>query len=72
MLIQGERGQVLLVRANPERHEELASFDALTSKTKTWNPPTLAGSYLLVRNDVEAACFRIPVRQVDRAEQVLP
>jgi outer membrane protein assembly factor BamB len=35
-------------------------MDALTAKT--WNYPALAGSYLLVRNDVEAICFRLPTR----------
>ena len=67
LLVQCERGQVVLVRASPEMHEELASFDALTSRTKTWNTPTLAGSYLLVRNDVEAACFQLPVKPVKSA-----
>jgi hypothetical protein len=30
---------------------------------KTWNPPALAGDLLLVRNDQEAACYRLPVEQ---------
>jgi outer membrane protein assembly factor BamB len=38
----------------------LTRFKALSEKT--WNPPALAGEYLLVRNDKEAACFRLPVR----------
>lgn len=63
LLVQAERGKVVLLRATPEGHEELASMDALASNTKSWNTPTLAGSYLLVRNDVEAACYRVPVKQ---------
>lgn len=69
LLIQAERGQVVLVRATPDRHEELATLDALASGTKTWNPPALAGSYLLVRNDSEAACYRLPVRQAQAMEK---
>jgi hypothetical protein len=29
---------------------------------KTWNPIALAGDLLLVRNDREAACYRLPLR----------
>ena len=28
---------------------------------KTWNSPTLAGRFLLVRTDREAACYEMPV-----------
>ena len=65
LLVQAERGQVVLLRATPERHQELATLDALASDTKSWNTPTLAGSYLIVRNDVEAACYRLPVKIAD-------
>ncbi|MEZ5327363.1 MAG: PQQ-binding-like beta-propeller repeat protein [Verrucomicrobiales bacterium] len=65
LLVQAERGQVVLLRATPDGHQELAKMDALRSDTKSWNTPTLAGSYLIVRNDVEAACFRLPVKISD-------
>jgi outer membrane protein assembly factor BamB len=58
ILIQSERGPVFLARANPSAFEELGSVAALSSKT--WNHPVLAGRYLLVRNDQEVACFRLP------------
>jgi outer membrane protein assembly factor BamB len=45
----------------PGEHRELARFTALHGKT--WNPPALAGAYLVVRNDKEAACYRLPVAQ---------
>ena len=60
MLIQAEKGFVALVKANPERLEEVSRLDALHSKT--WNPPTLAGRWLLVRNDREAVCYEIPAK----------
>jgi len=59
LLIMGESGEVILVDPQPDRLRELTRFTALTEKT--WNPPALAGEYLLVRNDKEAACFRMPV-----------
>ena len=57
LLIQTEPGDVVLVKCNPDHLEEIGRFRALTSKT--WNPPTLAGRWLLVRNDREAVCFEL-------------
>ncbi len=59
LLVQTESGDVVLVEANPNAHHELTRFPALDSKT--WNSPALAGSYLLVRNDREAACYELPL-----------
>ncbi len=59
LLIQAESGQVVLVEANPATYHELARFAALDGKT--WNNPALAGRYLLVRNDGEAACYELPL-----------
>lgn len=58
-LIQAERGPVILARADPDSLEEVARLPALSAKT--WNPPALAGRFLLVRNDREAACYQLPV-----------
>ena len=59
VLIQSEGGPVALAAARPEGFKELGRLPALSSKT--WNHPTLAGRYLLVRNDREAVCYRLPV-----------
>ena len=58
----------MLVEANPSEQREVARLGALSSKT--WNNPALAGDFLLVRNDREAACYRLPVRSL-RAEDAL-
>ena len=52
---------MVLLDPRPDGLRELARLVALAGKT--WNPPALAGEYLLVRNDSEAACFRLPVMQ---------
>jgi outer membrane protein assembly factor BamB len=57
LLIQAEKGPVVLVRPSPEKLVEIARLDAL--KSKTWNPPTLAGRWLLLRNDREAVCYEL-------------
>ncbi len=61
LLVTAESGEVILLDPNPEASRELTRFAAL--KGKTWNPPALAGQYLLVRNDKEAACYRLPLAQ---------
>ena len=59
LLVSAESGDVLLVEVNPNESKELARLPALASKT--WNNPALAGQYLLVRNDREAACYELPL-----------
>jgi outer membrane protein assembly factor BamB len=61
LVIQTESGAVALVEASPESFKELGTIPALGAKT--WNTPALAGSYLLVRNDQEAACYKLPRRK---------
>lgn len=57
LLIQTEPGPVVLARVSKEKLTELGRINALSSKT--WNPPTLAGNWLLVRNDREAVCYEL-------------
>jgi outer membrane protein assembly factor BamB len=61
LLLTAENGDVLLLEPVPQESRVLNRFSALNGKT--WNPPALAGPYLLVRNDVEAACYRLPVKK---------
>jgi outer membrane protein assembly factor BamB len=61
ILLMAENGEVLLVEPSPDAERVVARFRALT--TKTWNPPALAGEYLLVRNDQEAACFKVALKK---------
>ncbi len=61
LLVTAESGEVILLDPTPQGSRELGRFSAL--KGKTWNPPALAGQYLLVRNDKEAACYRLPAAQ---------
>lgn len=60
LLVMAEDGDVVLVEPNVEKHAELTRFEAIDGKV--WNPPALAGSRLLVRNEREAALFLLPVR----------
>lgn len=54
VILSGD-GNLALVRATPDRHEELARFPAI--RGKTWNHPAINQGRLLVRNGAEMACF---------------
>ena len=57
LVVLTERGDVALVRATPDGHDELAQFSAIGGKT--WNTPTIADGRLFVRNTTEMAAFDI-------------
>jgi outer membrane protein assembly factor BamB len=57
IIVLTETGDVVLVKANPQRLEELAKFEALSGKT--WNVPAIAQGRLLVRNTTHMAAYQI-------------
>jgi outer membrane protein assembly factor BamB len=57
LIIISEQGELALVKATPDKFEEVTKFQAIQGKT--WNYPALAGGRLLVRNGNEMACFNI-------------
>ncbi|MEM7601097.1 MAG: hypothetical protein AAF357_06735, partial [Verrucomicrobiota bacterium] len=61
LLVQTERGPVIIGSIGPEGFEERSRLEALDSMT--WNVPTVAGRFLLVRNDREAACYLLPAKK---------
>ena len=63
LLVLTESGEVVLVDPNPDTHIEHARFTAV--KGIAWNTPALAGDYLLVRSDREAACYQLPTLNTD-------
>ena len=60
LVVQAEGGKVAFVAATSDQFKELSSIDAL--REKSWNVPSIAGRYLVVRNDVEAVMYRLPAR----------
>jgi len=59
LFVESDAGEVALVEASPEAFHELGRFQAIEGQT--WNTLCLWGSYLLVRNSEEAACYKLPV-----------
>ncbi len=64
LLIQAESGEVVLVEPEGQGARELGRLRALSSKT--WNPPTLAGRWLLLRNDREMVAYELAPRGTAR------
>jgi outer membrane protein assembly factor BamB len=48
---------VILLKANPQEHEEIGRFKAIQGKT--WNHPAVAGGRLYLRNGEEMACYQL-------------
>jgi outer membrane protein assembly factor BamB len=61
LLVTTEAGDVVILRATPDGHHELAQTHAVDGKT--WNHPAFAHGRLYVRNDQEMACYLITARR---------
>jgi outer membrane protein assembly factor BamB len=57
LLVLSEEGDLVLVSATPDAHQEIAKVPAIQGKT--WNHPVLVGDILIVRNGEEMAAFRL-------------
>jgi outer membrane protein assembly factor BamB len=57
LVVVTEQGDIVLVRATPESHQEMARFPAIEGRT--WNIPAIDNGLLLVRNASQMACFRL-------------
>jgi outer membrane protein assembly factor BamB len=57
LLILSEKGEAVLLKANPQKHEVLGRFHAINGKT--WNHPVVAHGKLFVRNGEEVACYTL-------------
>ncbi len=55
LIVISEQGDLVLVKATPESHQELAKFEAISGKT--WNVPALSDGRLIVRNQTEMAAY---------------
>ncbi len=61
LIVMGEQGELVLLKADPKSLTELSRFQAISGKT--WNHPVLIGDRLYVRNAQEAACYQLPLTQ---------
>ena len=59
LLIVTEKGELALVAAKPDKHQELTKVSALNGKT--WNHLAVAHGRLYARNAVEMGCWQLPV-----------
>ena len=57
IVVVSEKGELVLLRATPKKHEELGKIEALSDKT--WNHPVLVGDRLYLRNADEVVCYEL-------------
>jgi outer membrane protein assembly factor BamB len=57
LIVLSDKGELALVKANPNQYSEIAKFAALEGQT--WNYPAIADGKLFVRNAKEMAVYRI-------------
>jgi outer membrane protein assembly factor BamB len=57
LVVISEKGEVILLKANPQEHEEIGRFKAIEGKT--WNHPAIAQGRLYLRNGEEMACYQL-------------
>jgi outer membrane protein assembly factor BamB len=55
LIVLTEDGGLALVRATPDRHQEIVRFQAIEGKT--WNHPAITDGVLLIRNLAEMAAY---------------
>ncbi len=60
ILVVTEPGELVLLRTNPEKLEELAKIPAMDGKT--WNHPVVVGNKLYLRNAEEAICYELSTK----------
>lgn len=58
LLVHAETGELMLISADPSGYSELGSIK--TIRGICWNTVCLYGDLILVRSELEAACFRLP------------
>ena len=60
LVVITDTGELVLVKATPDKHTEVAKFSAIEGKT--WNYPAIAEGRLLVRNQTQMACFDLSAK----------
>ena len=60
MLVASETGQLILLKADNEKMNEVAKIQAIEGKT--WNHPVVVGDRIYVRNAAEIACYSLPTQ----------
>lgn len=65
IVVVSEKGELVLLRATPDKLQQLAKIPAM--KGKTWNHPVVVGNRLYVRNAEEAVCYELATLDADEA-----
>jgi outer membrane protein assembly factor BamB len=56
LVVLSDQGKIIIVEANPESYQEIASFQTLAGKA--WTAPSYSGGHLFIRNLSKVACYK--------------
>ena len=68
LLVHSESGTLFLVAANPKEYQQLGKIKTIDGIC--WNTICLYGDLLLVRSEIEAACYQVPLANPVTEENV--
>lgn len=66
LVIQSETGDLALVEASPVNYRLVTSFHAIDG-IKSWNNPAMSGGLIVLRNNLEMACYDLRAARVPAA-----
>ena len=61
LIVQGERGEIVLLDATPEGHRELGRVEGVEGKS--WNHPIVVGNRLYARSADQAVCYELKLSE---------
>ncbi|MCP4079112.1 MAG: PQQ-binding-like beta-propeller repeat protein [Planctomycetaceae bacterium] len=61
LVVHSEDGSLHLIKATPDAYQELSEVDTIAGVC--WNPICVFDKYILVRSDIEMACFQVDTGQ---------
>jgi outer membrane protein assembly factor BamB len=70
IVVVSEKGDLVLLRATPQKLQEVAKIPAMHGKT--WNHPVVVGNRLYIRNAEEAVCFELSTVEPSKESTASP
>ena len=61
IIVLSDKGELVLLETNSKQHKELGQIEAVEGKT--WAHPALVRDLILIKSELETACYRLPLAE---------